>query len=133
MKARYFLIAVSMFLLISFSSCYNRYHYNGDDVSVTVNESDDEYKMSASFDEDKTRMVQNYISDRTGNNGIFRSGGNIQMDATTTLDDNIKLHIKFHPGRLKIDFDKTENSPEAYEEVKDICEGIKDLLTKDQN
>jgi len=130
MKIRYRLYAVCMFLLCGFSSCYNSYHFRNDDVSVTIKESEDEYNMSASFDRGKTKMVENYISDHTGENGLFKSRGNIDIDANTTYDDDIKIYIKFHPGKLNIQFDKDDNSKEAYHEVKDMCEGIKEILTK---
>ena len=129
MTTRYLLIALCIFFLYGFSSCYNdSYFSNSDDVSISIQESDDIYKMSASFDERKTRKVKNYISDYTGDNGLFKSGGNVVMDAATTFGDNIKVYIKFRPGKLKIKLDKDENSEEAYNEVKDMCEGIKELL-----
>ena len=131
MTTRYLPIALCMFLLCGFSSCYNdSYFSNSDDVSISIQESDDVYKMSASFDERKTRKVKNYISDYTGD-GLFQSGGNVVMDAKTTYGDNINVYIKFRPGRLKIKLDKDENSEEAYNEVKDMCEGIKELLADD--
>lgn len=131
MKARYFAIAICIFFLCGLS-CYNdSYFSNSDDVSISIQESDDVYKMSASFDERKTRKVKNYISDYTGESGPFKSGGNIVMDATTTFGNNITVYIKFRPGRLKIKLDKDENSEEAYNEVKDMCEGIKELLAND--
>jgi hypothetical protein len=129
MTARYFLITVCIFFLCVFSSCYNdSYFSNSDDVSISIRESDNVYKMTASFDKRKTRKVENYISDYTGDNGLFKSGGNIVMDATTTFGDNIKVYVKFSPGKLKIELDKEENSAEAYNEVKHMCEGIKELL-----
>jgi len=128
MKARYLLIAVCIFFLSGFSACYNSYRINDGDVSISIKESEDEYRMSASFDEDKTRMVQNYIRDYTGENGLFTSGGNVIMDATTTYDDDITIDLKFRPGRLKIALDKDQNSEEACQQVKEMCEGIKELL-----
>jgi hypothetical protein len=129
MTARYFSIALCIFFLCGFSSCYDdSYFSNSDDVSISIRESDEVYKMSASFDERKTRMVKNYISDYTGDNGLFKSGGNVVMDAETTFGDNINVYIKFRPGQLKIKLDKDENSEQAYREVKDMCEGIRELL-----
>jgi hypothetical protein len=126
MKVRFLLVAVVLFFAVVFSSCHRHHH----DVSVSIQESEEEYRLSASFDESKTRQVQNYIDEYTGNNGIFRSGGNVEIDATTTLEDNIRVYIKSHPGRLKIKFDKADNDEAAYEKVKDMCEGIKALLAK---
>ena len=126
MKIRFLLVAGVLFFLSVFSSCYHHHHH---DVSISIRESEREYQLSASFDESRTRQVQNYIDEYTGSNGIFRSG-NVEIDATTTLEDNIRVYIKSHPGHLKIKFDKADNDEASYEKVKDMCEGIKELLAK---
>ena len=126
MKIRFLIIAGGIFLLTVLNSCFN---YHGNDVSISIKESEEEYQLSAYFDESKTRTVQNYIDEYTGTNGIFRSG-NVEIDVTTTLEDNIRVYIKSRPGRLKIKFDKEGNSEASYEKVKDMCEGIKEILAK---
>ncbi|MGC4101037.1 hypothetical protein [Ferruginibacter sp.] len=130
MKAYYFLIAGC---LLAFASCHNRnyYRHHDNNISISVEESDDEYQMIAFFDEDKTKQVQSRIDEYTGHNGIFRSG-NVEIDATTTLEDNVRVYIRSRPGRLKIKFDKEDNSEAACEKVKEMCEEIKEYLTNGQ-
>ena len=127
MKIKFLLPAGCLFLLFGFSACHV-HHGNNHDLSVSVKESDDEYQFTASFDEDKTRKVQNFISGYTGENGLFKNGGNVEIDANTTLDDNAQIYIRCHPGRLKIKFDRDDNSAISYEHAKEMCEGIKDIL-----
>jgi hypothetical protein len=127
MKKNSILIAAGMFLLVGLSACHV-HRGNNHDLSVSVKESEDEYQFTASFDEDKTRKVQNFISNYTGEDGLFKNGGHVEIDANTTLDDNAQIYIRCHPGRLKIKFDRDDNSAISYEHAKEMCEGIKDIL-----
>ena len=127
MKRFIILIAGCMVFVIIFSSCFN-YHNNG--VSISIKEDEEEYQLSARFDERKTRMVQNYIKECTESKGLFRYGGHGNLDARLTLDDNTRVYIKSREGRLKIKLDKEENSEESYERIKQMCEGVKDLLAE---
>jgi len=128
MKIRFFLIAGGLFFLSVFSSCHWHHHYH--DVSISINDDEDIYQLSARFDEGKTRAVDNYIKACTETNERFRYGGHGDLEGTLILDDNSKVYIKSREGRLKIKFNKEENSAESYERVKDMCEGIKELLAK---
>lgn len=125
MKNRPLIIAV-LLIIIVLSSCY--YHHSHD-VSISIQEDEEEYRLLARFDERKTKLVQNYINQHAGNNNVFKTG-RVKIDASTTIEDDIPVYIKFHPGRLKIKFNKEENPEESYEKVKDMCEGIKDLLAE---
>lgn len=126
MKNRPFIIAVLLIIVVLFS-CH--YHHNSNDVAVSISEDEDEYRFSAKFDESKTKMIQNFMSNRFTGNEIF-NGGNVKIDATTTFEENAPVYIKFHPGRLKIKFNKEENTEASCEHVKDMCEGIKELLAQ---
>ncbi len=126
MKKAFILFAACWVLLGVFSSCY---YYSNDDVAISIKDSDDEYKLSARFDKNKTRAVQNFIEDYTENSGLFTSV-NSEVEGAVTLDDNTKVYIKAKKGQLKIKLDKDENSQESYENIKDMCEGIKELLAE---
>lgn len=132
MKTRFLLLISCMFLVALVSSCYS-YHStnNSDGVSVTVSENEEEYKLSASFDENKTRLVQNYVQDFTGNTGLIKSG-KIEINANLMPNNNTKFYIKCKSGQLKIRFDREENSEEAYERIQEMCEGIKELLIENE-
>ena len=53
---------------------------------------------------------------------------NSRIDGTIALDDHTTFYIKKYPGKLEIKLNKDENSDEAYERVKSMCNGIKKLL-----
>ena len=127
MKIFLILVAAGVFLANIFSSCFN---YHDNDVSVSIQEDEEEYKLSAHFEDRKTRAVQNFIKEYTASTVNFKSKGNNYVDATVTLDDNTKFYIKSKEGLLKIKFDKEQNSEESYEKVKEMCEGVKELLAE---
>ena len=127
MKKVFILIAAGVFFINIFSSCF-RYHSN--DVSISIQEDEEQYRLSAHFEDRKTRAVQNFIKEYTASTVNFKSKGNNYVDATVTLDDNTKFYIKSYEGRLKIKFDKEQNSEESYEKIKEMCEGVKELLAE---
>ena len=124
MKKSILFIATCISLTALFSSCFS---YQGNNVSVTINDDEDQYTLSATFQERKTRAVQNYINEYAGGATIIKSG---RADATVTLDDETAFYIRSKRGKLKIKFDKEENSAAAYEKVKAMCEGIKEIVAE---
>jgi len=128
MKTRFLFFAAGLLLVTVLSSCHDDSYYRDGNVSISVQEDDEEYRMNAKYDEDKTMAVDNYIKSCTGSDGHYRYGGHGNFDATLTLDDNSRVYIKSREGRLKIKFNKEENSEEAYERIRDMCDGIKEIL-----
>ena len=124
MKKWILFIATCISLTALFSSCFS---YQSNNVSVTINDDEDQYTLSATFQERKTRAVQNYINEYAGGATIIKSG---RADATVTLDDETAFYIRSKRGKLKIKFDKEENSAAAYEKVKAMCEGIKEIVAE---
>ena len=122
MKKYFLFIAVFLFSVVLFSSCI-RYH----DVSISISDDEDVYRMKALYDEHKTKAVQRRINKYLKENNSM-SFVNSSIDADITLDDGTSFYVVSRPGKLKIKMDRTENSEEAYDKVKEMCEEIKDLL-----
>jgi hypothetical protein len=103
--------------------------HNDHDVSLSYQDTDHEYSMTASYPKSNTRNVGEYMNNSLGarNNISFV---NAQIDANLTLDDHTKFYIKKYPGYLEIKFNKEENSDESYREVKSMCQGLKKVLTR---
>jgi len=112
-------------VVILLSSCFHLHH----GISISVNDDEDIYRMRASFDEDKTRAVQRIINAHLhGHHSLSVVHGYVDTDLT--LDDGTSFHIKSKPGSLRINFDKTENSEESCERMKEMCEEIKNVLVQ---
>lgn len=116
MKNMLKLISISAILLI-----YSCRHRGG--MEVTYSENDHFYSMTAVYDPARTHSVERYMDERIGhqNNMSFM---NTRIDGTLALDDHTAFYIKKHAGFLEIKLDKDKNSPESYEEIKSLCEGI---------
>jgi hypothetical protein len=55
---------------------------------------------------------------------------NTRIDGQIALDDHTNFYIKKYSGFIMIKLNKRQNSYEAYQSVKSMCEGIKELLGK---
>lgn len=122
MKKQFVLIAGAMFLLTVFSSCFRNH-----DISISISDNEDVYRMTAKFDRDRTRAVRRYLNAHLHTNRSI-SFKNSTDDREIMLDDGTSLYILSRPGRLKIKMNKTDNSEEACARVKDMCEDIKEIL-----
>ena len=125
MRQSILVLACALFFVTSFTSCFRHRHH---DTSVTISDSGDDYEMYASFDVNKTRKIQRLL-DRELNLDLGSSGRNVHVDANITLDDQTTFYMRAVPGRLRIRFDKSENSGESWEKIHEVCEEIKEALT----
>jgi hypothetical protein len=119
------LLAAGAFIVVAcFSSCMYRHHGN---ISIQVKESRTFYSMEAYFDKSKTRKVQQFMNSELGDRNSV-SFTNTNMDAMITLDDKTTFYMKSYPGELKIKMNKQDNSYQSYTEIKDLCEGLKEII-----
>ena len=118
------LLAAGAFIVITCnSSCMHRHH----GTSIQIRENHTFFSMEAYFDENKTRKVQQFMNSELGDRNSV-SFTNTRMDAMITLDDKTTFYMKSFPGELKIKMNKLENSYQSYTEIKDLCEGLKEII-----
>jgi hypothetical protein len=117
-------IILVLMILATMPSCF---HFNDHDISISVSDDDDEYEMDADYKRSQTHAVQVYLNDHLLN-GHVRLRRNDHIDKEITLDDNTTFYINSNPGSLQIKIDKTENSEEQCERVRQACEDLKEIL-----
>ncbi len=100
---------------------------NPRDIAVSISESDDTYRLSASYSRYQAGRVHHYLRDQL-NNDLFKKN---KVDALLTLEDETRVHIKSKPGKLLILLNKNENGFDSYFRIKQLGEGIKRRLTRD--
>lgn len=124
MKKRNLLYAgLILAITVTLSSCFHDH-----DISISVNDDDDVYRMRASYDEDQARAVQRIINSHLCGSISFHHG---YVDTDARLNDGTSVYIKARPGRLKINFDRSENTEENFEKLEQMCEEIKDVLARE--
>jgi NADH:ubiquinone oxidoreductase subunit D len=128
MKTSFFLSAFCLVALSIFLA-WTKYRVYNHDISITVSENGDTYKFSAYYNVENTRKVVRYINNCIKPNSLAKSE-NDYFDASTSLADHTQFHIKEYPGELKIELDKRKNPTASYYRIKEMCEGIKGLLTE---
>ena len=98
------------------------------DISINVNDTEDQYQVEASYGRNQSRKVLSYIDAQLSKSKQFRHA---RMDGDVELDDHTKLYIRTKPGRLVIKVNKRENDSASIERIKNLTEGIKIRLTED--
>ncbi len=98
------------------------------DISIHVNDTEDQYQVEASYGRNQSRKVLSYIDAQLSKSKQFRHA---RMDGDVELDDHTKLYIRTKPGRLVIKVNKNENDSASIERIKILTEGIKIRLTED--
>ena len=121
MKKHFIAVVFGLMTLTFLSSCFHD-HY----ISISISDDDDEYEMDALYQKRKTHAVQVYLNDHLLNNRL--SVKHRWKDEVVTLDDDTKIYLNSYPGELRIKIDKTENSEESCDKVKQVCEELKDIL-----
>lgn len=121
MKKYFISVVLGLMLLVFLSSCFHDH-----DICISVSDDEDEYEMEASYKKNQTHAVQGYLDEHFFNS---RSSSNSRWrNEEITLDDKTTFYINTRPGELRIKFDKTENSEESYEKVRQACEELKEIL-----
>jgi hypothetical protein len=117
-------IVLGLMILAATPSCI---HINDHDISISISDDDDEYEMDADYKRSQTHAVQVYLNDHLLN-GEVKLRHNDHVDKEITLDDKTTFYINSKPGSLYIKIDKTENSEESCERVRQACEDLKEIL-----
>ena len=109
--------------------CISCSRSNNGNVDIHISESGHYYKMLAHFNTGKTTDVDEFMDGKIGSKSNM-SFVNSRIDGKLALDDHTTFYIKKYPGYLQIKLDKEENSREAYERIKSMCEGIKKVIAQ---
>jgi len=102
---------------------------NDKNISFHYKDSDNSYTMDARFGKSKTRKAERYMNEMIGRQNNL-SFSNTETDAVFTLDDGSKFYMKKTPGHIKISMNKDETSDQTYHAVKQMCQGMKDVILK---
>lgn len=100
---------------------------SADKTSFSVSDSDETYKITASYNKEKQKDVQKVLHRFIKPNDLFDSG-NVTYDGSIKLGDQTTFDLKFFPGELKIRLDKTKNSSASYNKMKKLSTELQDAM-----
>ena len=123
MKKNSWALVCNLLLVCFCVSCSHSNH----NVNIQISESEQYYKMLAHFNTGRTTDVDEFMDHKIGRRSNM-SFVHTRIDGKIALDDHTIFYIKKYPGYLQIKLDKAENSAEAYQRIKLMCEGIKKKL-----
>jgi hypothetical protein len=125
MNTNSFKTKILVFLLslgFIYSGCKN---FSGDH-SVIVKETPEKYQLAIDYDKTKTDSVEHYLSDFIGQDTIFKSEHPSEINIA--MADKTTFKIKSTPGEFRLTFDKSKNSRNALERVKEINTDLKRIF-----
>ncbi len=121
------LLLIGVMLIIGFGFYVAYKITSNTDISINVNDSEEQYQVDASFGRNQSRKVLSYVDAQLSKTKQFRHA---KMDGEVELEDHTKLYIKSRPGRLLIKVNKNDNDSASIERIKSLTEGIKIRLTE---
>lgn len=102
------------------------------DIRISVHDNPDAYGFVARYNPNDAPDVQYFVEKRLEQNG-FATGNEKNIETTVLLNDGTDMYIRSSPGLLKIRLNRHDNSEASYREVKQICEGVKNMLAGKRN
>lgn len=100
---------------------------NRGDVNIAVKDDDDHYRFRAHFNDDLSPEVAEFLNDHIS---PIRIDPERESKIITVLSDHTKLTVESSPGELMVYIDKDENSRDSYHRVKNLCDGVKDVIMR---
>lgn len=100
---------------------------NNGDVRIAVKDEDDYYRFKARFDDNLSRDVSEFLNDHIS---PVRIDPERDSKIVTVLPDQTRVTLESSPGEVMIYLDKDENSRDSYHRIKNLCEGVKDVILK---
>lgn len=102
---------------------------HNENTSISYKDKDRYYSMEAHFNENRTKAVEHYMNNKIGKKNNI-SFSDLESDGAITLSDGTRFNLKKYPGHIEIELDKTANTNSAYHSIKEMCEGMKDIIVK---
>jgi hypothetical protein len=120
-------LVIGFMMFIGFAIYVANKIVSNTDISINVNDTEEQYRVDASYGRAQSRKVLSYIDAHLSKSKQFRHS---RMDGNVELDDHTKIYIKTRPGRLIIKVNKNDNDSASVERIKELTEGIKVRLTE---
>lgn len=103
---------------------------NNGDVNIAVKDEDDYYRFKAHFDDNLSPDVAEFLNDHLA---TVRIDPERDSKVITVLPDQTRITVESSPGELMVYLDKDENSRDSYHRIKNLCEGVKNVILKHDN
>ena len=122
-------LLIGVMLFIGFGAFVAYKIETNTNISINVDDNNEEYQVEASYGKAKSRRVLSYIDAQLSKTKQFRHS---LMEGDIELEDHTKLYIKTKPGKLIIKVNKNDNDSVSIERIRALTEGIKIRLTENQ-
>lgn len=123
MKIKYWLFSIGLMGSGLLSAC----RLGNGGTKITAGSDRDTYHFTASYHEELTEGVEQYINQQVKPTNIFTPESHTQ-GMTVILEDHTTFHIKSENGKLKIEMNKRNNSKSSYQRLVNLCDGVRNFI-----
>ncbi len=96
--------------------------------SYSVTDSEKQFKIKADYPAANYDEVCAYLEDQLGPYTNL-SFGNTEIDGQVVLDNRVSFYLVTAPGKLRITFNKRENSLRIYEQFRQMGNELRDVTS----
>ncbi len=100
---------------------------NRNSISITTKDNNKYYQFKARFNQRKSEQIKQCL-----NKSLMQysdiSLDNNYINETIVLNNDTKFYLQTAPGKIKVEFNKYENSEASYNQIKDLCDDIKQQI-----
>ncbi|RZJ79704.1 MAG: hypothetical protein EOO47_09980 [Flavobacterium sp.] len=121
------MIKTYLFMLIMMVTTALGCNFNQGRQSIIVKSNDKGYWFVAEYPQSKTKDVVAYVEKSLNQNDFFADDNGFKTDKDVSVN-GANFEIDSSPGKLAIGFEKRDNSETSYQQMIDLCEGIKETL-----
>ncbi len=116
-------LVLASFIALLLCGCNN----NRNNTSITTKDNNKYYQFNARFNQRKSEQIKQCL-----NKSLMQYSG-ISLDKnyineTIVLNNDTKFYLQTAPGKIKVEFNKFENSEASYNQIKELCDDIKQQI-----
>ena len=122
---KYLLAAIGLMVVVAMVVVINRSMSN--DIHISISETRDELSVSASFPDDQSERVQQYVKKQLTMTDLSDLRY-VDVKHYETPDSRMRFNIKSRPGFIKIVMNSKDNTSYGYRKLKETAEELKRAL-----
>lgn len=100
---------------------------NRNSISITTKDNNKYYQFKARFNQRKSEQIKQCLNKNLMQYSDISLDKNY-INETIVLNNDTKFYLQTAPGKIKVEFNKYENSEASYNQIKKLCDDIKQQI-----
>lgn len=116
-------LVLTSFVALLLCGCNN----NRNSISITTKDNNKYYQFKARFNQKKSEQIKYCLRKNLMQYADVSIDDNY-INETIVLNNDTKFYLQTAPGKIKVELNKFENSEASYNQIKKLCEDIKQQI-----